>query len=149
VNDPEKAAVLRSAEIVLVTETIARLTHAADHGTLEEYGELLDPDVVWEMSGNPATGLAPQVRRGREEVLAGAVQRRADGIQGPGTASRHVVTNTAVDQRGDVASAVSYWRFYRQTLGTPRLASAGVYHDTFLRSRDGGWRLARRRILLG
>jgi 3-phenylpropionate/cinnamic acid dioxygenase small subunit len=139
----------RAADVALVVDTVARIAQASDHGTLEEYAELLDRDMVWEMPANPATGIAAQVRRGRDDMVAGSADRRAAGGQGPGSATRHVVSNTSVDPRGDTASAVSYWRFYVDTTSAPRVASMGVWRDEFVRGADGHWRLARRRVEVG
>lgn len=144
--DPE---LRRAADITLVLDTVVRIAQASDHGTLEEYGDLLDPDMVWEMPASPATGMAAQVRRGREDMVAGSAARRAAGGQGPGSGTRHVVSTTTVDPRGDAATAVSYWRFYGDTTGTPTVLSVGVWWDEFVRGADGQWRLARRRVELG
>ncbi|MGY1814511.1 nuclear transport factor 2 family protein [Blastococcus sp. SYSU D00820] len=145
---PGAAELLRVADMVLVADVLARLTHAADSGTLEEYGELLTEDAVWEMPENGSTRLPAQVRRGRADLLAGAAQRRAAGLQGPGTASRHVIGNVSVVPDGDTARSTAYWRFYTGTTGTPRLVAAGTYRD--LHRREGAvWRLAHRRIGVG
>lgn len=139
----------RAADIILIGDLIARTAQTSDHGTMEEYRELLDPDMVWEMPASPATGIAAQTRRGREDMITGSVERRALGGQGPGSATRHVVSTTAVDPDGDAATAVSYWRFYADTTDVPRILSMGVWRDDLVRGGDGQWRLSRRRVELG
>jgi ketosteroid isomerase-like protein len=139
----------RAADMVLVNDVIAQIAQASDTGTLEEYGALLDTDMVWEMPANPGTGMVAQLRRGRADMVAGSAQRRAAGGQGPGSATRHVVTTSTVDPRGDAAVAVSYWRFYVDTTTAPRVAAMGVWRDEFTRGADRRWRLARRRVELG
>ncbi|SMC96104.1 nuclear transport factor 2 family protein [Lentzea albidocapillata] len=142
-NDPRHAA-----DLVLITDLVARVAHTADDGTPVDYLALFTPDAVWEMPGHPAAGVAAQCRRGHAEIAAGVAERRASGIQGPGTATRHVVTGTAVDPDRDRATAVSCWRFYASTDGAPRLVGMGLYHDEFVRVA-GRWLLARRRVTLG
>ncbi len=134
------------ADMVLIGDLIARLTHTADHGTPDEYLALFAPDAVWDLPDVP--GIPAQVRSGRDEIAEGVAQRREAGTQGPGTATRHVVTGVSVVPQGDRATAVSYWRFYADTDRTPRLTGMGVYHDEFVRV-DGRWLLAYRRISVG
>ncbi|MEU5696841.1 nuclear transport factor 2 family protein [Actinosynnema sp. NPDC020468] len=85
-------------DLVLVADVVARLAHTADDGTVEEYLALVAPDAEWVM---PDRGLVPaQVRRGHGELAEGVRARRADGVQGPGSATRHVVTGTSVRVSG-------------------------------------------------
>lgn len=134
----------RAARITLVTDTISRLAQAADFGTLDEYGALLTDDIVWELPGG-ASGLAAQVRRGREDALAGARERRHAGIQGPGTGTMHVITNVSVDPGADDATSMAYWHFVVGVGAAPTIRSSGVYRDRFVRSA-GVWQLAHRRV---
>ncbi|GAA1844271.1 hypothetical protein GCM10009836_24610 [Pseudonocardia ailaonensis] len=133
---------------LLVADLLARIAQAADLDTLEEYGELLAEDIVWVMPENPATGLPAQRREGRADVLAGARERRASGLQGPGSGARHLVSTIVVTPSGDQARARSYFQFVGGGSGTPVLLSTGVYEDRFVRSEGGGWLLAERRITL-
>lgn len=148
----QQVDLVAAATITCVADTYARLAWAADYGTLEEYAALLHPDVVWEMPALPATGLPAQVRSGRDEVLAGASERRASGIQGPGSATWHVLTNVAVtpvaDSAGTEATATAYWHFITGVNDKPRLLSTGVYRDRFVRA-EAGWVLAHRTIQRG
>ncbi|WP_300681349.1 nuclear transport factor 2 family protein [Nocardioides sp.] len=134
--------------ITQIQNLYARLAQAADYGTLEEYGALLHTDLIWEMPHSPGAAIAQQVRRGREDVLAGARERRTAGIQGPGTATWHVLTNIAVTPGADGAGeayGVAYWHFYSDVDTTPVLRSTGVYRDRFVHTTDG-WVLAHRQI---
>ncbi|MGN5235952.1 nuclear transport factor 2 family protein [Rhodococcus sp. SJ-3] len=135
----------RAARITVVTNAISCLAQAADFGTLEEYGSLLSADIVWEFPGGGGSGLVAQVRRGREDALAGARERRADGVQGPGTGTMHVITNVSVDPAGDDATSMAYWHFVTGVGGTPVIRSSGVYRDRFVRTASG-WQLTHRRI---
>ena len=98
---------------------------------------------MWEFPGSAT-------RHGRDDILADARERRAEGVTGPGSATRHVITTLAVtvDDPAGTATADSYWLFYRETTTAPVLFGIGHYHDT-VRSEDGAWRIARRRISLG
>lgn len=128
---------------------LARLAQLADLGTVEEYLELFAPDAVWSMPEIPQTGVAASERRGLAEIEAGVVERRAAGVQGPGTNTAHLVTTIAVRfESDDVAVADSTWMFLVDTLAAPRIASFGRYTDTVHRT-PAGWRLARREIRVG
>ena len=132
-----------------IRSLLARLAQLTDDGTVEDYLGLFAPDAVWEMPANPAVGVPADRRAGVAEVEAGVRGRRAAGVQGPGSATRHVVTTIAVDLRGgDRATSVAYWMFLADTTGTPRVVSAGRYDDE-LRRIDGRWLLGHRRITVG
>jgi uncharacterized protein (TIGR02246 family) len=124
-----------------IRNVIARLAFLADQGDLDEYMEQFTEDAVWALPGSE--------RRGRPDIRAGAEARRTDGVTGPGTGTRHVITTTSVHlDTVDAASADSYFQFFQQTTATPTLFNMGWYHDTFIRDQ-GGWRLARREITFG
>lgn len=131
----------RVAAELEIRNLVARVAQLADHGHLDEYVNLYTDDGRWEYPG--------ATRRGRADILAGARERRADKVTGPGSASRHVITTLAVrvvDDRS--ATADSYWLFLRDTATIPVLVSMGHYHDE-IRFDDGRWRIARRDITLG
>jgi uncharacterized protein (TIGR02246 family) len=124
-----------------IRNVIARLAHLADHGDLEEYASLFTEDGSWEYPGGP--------RRGRADILAGARERRSQQVSGPGSATRHVITTLAVQvEDATMATADSYWLFWRDTATAPLLFNMGHYHDV-LRRVGGAWRIARREITLG
>lgn len=121
-----------------IRNVVARLAHLADDGDLAEYLDLFTEDATWES--------ATDRRAGREDLLAGARQRRADGIQGPGSDTRHVNTTLWVRIDGpDTATAESYFLFLADASTAPRVRLTGRYEDTFRRTPDG-WKLASRRI---
>lgn len=132
-----------------VQNLLARIAQLADDGTVEAYLEHFTADAIWESQANPVTGMAAQLRRGVEAIEEGVRERRAGGVQGPGTSSRHVITTVAVSLDTDVeASSTAYWLFFRDTTTEPRLAGVGRYDDTH-RYEDGRWKLAHRRITVG
>lgn len=133
-----------ATDITLVSNAVAAIATAVDFGTVEEYGELLADDVVWEMV-NRVGNVGPQVRRGRDEVLAGVRERRLQGIQGPGAGKLHIVTNVSVVVDGHDARATSYWQVYEGVVDHPSLRSCGIYRDQFTRRPSGEWVLAHRR----
>ncbi len=113
----------------------------ADHGELEEHISQFTEDASWEYPG--------ELRQGRSVILDGARQRRRQGLTGPGSQSRHVITTLAVQIDDPLtATADSYWMFLRNTTTEPTPTSVGYYHDT-LRWVDGLWQIARREITLG
>jgi hypothetical protein len=123
-----------------IRNLLARLSHLADRGSVDEYLELWMPDGVWEGSADAA--------RGTVELRARIERYRASGIQGPGTDTRHVSTTRFVELHGaDAAHADSYFVYFAEVSGRPRPARVGRYVDDLARS-GGQWRLARRRIVL-
>ena len=131
----------RMAAELEIRNLVARVAQLADYGDLDEYVNLYTEDGRWEYPGAP--------RRGRADILAGARERRADNVTGPGSASRHVITTVAVrvvDDRS--ATADSYWLFLNDTATIPVLARMGHYHDE-IRFNEGRWQIARRDITLG
>jgi uncharacterized protein (TIGR02246 family) len=128
------------ADELAVRNLIAALSRTADGDDVEAYVELFAPDATWELPG--------AVRRGRDDVRAGSLERRAAGEVGAGTASRHVTTTSVVSVDGDRATAESTWMFLVDTTTTPRVARVGSYADAFARL-DGRWLLTRRVITFG
>jgi 3-phenylpropionate/cinnamic acid dioxygenase small subunit len=120
----------------------------ADGGDIDEYVACYAEDAVWEMPANPAVGLTAATLDGAAAIRAGAVDRRAAGVQGPGTHTRHHVGTTSVDVRDDQATAQSYFVFYADTTGAMRPQTMGEYFDAFT-CGPSGWRLRYRRIVLG
>ena len=132
-----------------IRNVVAALAQLADLGEVEEYLELFARDAVWVVPAIPQTGVAASELHGVDAIADGVRQRRAAGVQGPGTHTAHVVTTTVVDFDGDdKATARSTWLFLADTATAPRLQSVGRYRDTFTRT-SSGWRLSRREIALG
>jgi 3-phenylpropionate/cinnamic acid dioxygenase small subunit len=128
---------------------LARIAQLADTGDLEEYLTLFTEDAVWGMPDNPAVGMTANEKKGHAEILAGAQERRASGLQGPGTESRHVLTTIAIDvESEDRATARSYFMFFGSTSTTPTLRTMGQYDDVLVKG-ERGWQLARRQITVG
>ena len=105
---------------------------------------------TWTSSRRTRYGPFPAApRRGRADIRAGAEARRAEGVTGPGSATRHVITNITVLVDGpDRAVADSYFLFMQNTTTAPTIFNMGAYHDRFARQGDV-WRLARRDITFG
>ena len=133
-NAPDSAV----ADELAIRNLIAQLAQLADDGALDDYIQCFSEDAVW---GGANFG----EKKGLEEIMAGAVERRGNGTSGPGTHTRHVITTTTVSLGGDRASARSIFHFYTSTNATPTLQLMGIYDDEFLRA-DDGWKLSRRNI---
>ncbi|WP_420434317.1 nuclear transport factor 2 family protein [Candidatus Poriferisocius sp.] len=123
-----------------VRNVVARLAMLSDGGDLEEYVDLFTDDARWDMPGGEL--------QGRENLLAGAIERRAAGTVGPGSNTRHVITTQAVAVDGEEAVSDSYWQFWANTAAEPSIALFGTYHDRLVRTEDG-WKLAHRVISFG
>jgi 3-phenylpropionate/cinnamic acid dioxygenase small subunit len=140
-HDPQ---VQKVADELAIRNLISRLAHLADMAgadDLDEYVGLFTEDASWSMPGVS--------HQGRASIREGARQRRADGRQGPGSNSRHIITTVAVAVDGsDTAAADSYLLFCVDTASSPTVQLICHYHDSFERGADG-WRLAKRQIALG
>lgn len=128
-----------------IARLIARIAHLADGGEVAEYLDCFTADASWELTSATGLALTEQVRRGRADLEAGVHERRASGMQGPGSRTKHDVSSLAVTVEGDRARATSYFRYYVDADRTPTLSAMGRYDDEFVRTPDG-WRLARRVI---
>lgn len=140
----------RAADELAIRNVLARLAQLADDGDLNEYVSLFTEDGVWEgpATGQPSGADFKRVRKGHADLLAGAKERRAQGIQGPNTNTHHVVTNTAIQLNGDTATAKSFYMYLVNTHKKPEVSLMGVYNDTFRRTPKG-WKMARRVITPG
>ena len=145
-------ALRRLADELEIRNVIARLAQLADTAPdddLSGYLSLFTEDAAW-VIGAEGGPVAPQERRGLTDIEAGVRERRAAGVQGPGTHTRHLVSTIAVIfDSDDSAQAPCYWQFFRETSsGAPLLAGMGEYRNTFVRTA-AGWKLARRVIYPG
>jgi 3-phenylpropionate/cinnamic acid dioxygenase small subunit len=129
----------RVADELEVRNLIARLAQLADEGALDDYMALFTDDAVWD--GGTAFG----VRKGHADILAGAKERRATGLSGPGSHKRHVITTSSVRVEGDGANVRSYMLFYVECDKSPTPGVVAVYQDQ-LRRTSSGWKIARRVI---
>jgi uncharacterized protein (TIGR02246 family) len=131
----------RVAAELEVRNVIARIALLADQGDLDEYIDQFTEDSAWLFPSAP--------RHGRADIRAGAEARREEGVTGPGSATRHVITNVSVRLDGaDRAVADSYFVFLQKTTTSPAIFNMGAYHDSFVRQGQA-WRLARREITMG
>jgi 3-phenylpropionate/cinnamic acid dioxygenase small subunit len=132
-----------------IRTVLARIAQLADTGDLDEYLTLFTEDAVWGMPDNPSVGMLANERRGHAEIRAGAEERRASGLQGPGTNTRHVLTTIAVNLESETRATVrSYFMFFASTTTEPVLRTMGQYDDVLVRG-EKGWRLAHRTITPG
>jgi ketosteroid isomerase-like protein len=130
------------ADELAIRNLVARMAQVADEASsLDEYAALLTPDSVWELEGQPAF-------EGRAAVVAGAADRRAQGLVGPGTDTRHVITTQSVIVEGDTASGQCTCLFYSDARSGPSLRAVSQYRDEFRRSPEG-WQISRRIIRFG
>ncbi|WP_313355802.1 nuclear transport factor 2 family protein [Microbacterium sp.] len=130
---------------VEIAMLIARIAHLADSGTPEEYIACFAEDAVWELADAGGLPMSGGRTEGSAAILAGVRTRRADGIQGPGSHTRHDVSSIVVDVYGDRAESQAYFRYYTGTDANPTIVALGTYDDTYVRDA-GGWKLSRRTI---
>jgi hypothetical protein len=127
-------------EIRNLVGRMAQLADSAPAEDLGEYASLFTEDAHWEMPGSAFDGVAA--------IVDGAKDRRASGTQGPGTHTRHVITNHAVSVEGPDATGRAYFMLVAGTDVSPQVRMIGQYDDRYQRTSDG-WKLARRTISLG
>lgn len=135
-------------QIAEITNLVARIAHRVDYGTLEEYAALLAEDFVWEFPGNPNSTIPPSIVQGRDANLAGSRERRAQGTQGPGSHTRHIISSTAVEPHPEAPKAATYLAFYGNTHEAPVLKMMGIWQDEYRRNDAGAWVLAHRRVII-
>jgi 3-phenylpropionate/cinnamic acid dioxygenase small subunit len=128
---------------------LAQLADTAPDDELDGYLALLTEDATWVVVADNEL-LKTQERKGHSEILEGVRQRRAEGVQGPGTDTRHVVSTLVVTfETSDRAMARCYWQYYaKASSSAPVLALMGEYRNTFVRT-PSGWKLARREVIPG
>ena len=124
---------------IQVSNLLARFATLADIGSLEEIGTLLSVDIVWQMGGT--------MLKGRDDVIAALGQIRRAEQAGPGTGTRHVVSNFQIELDGeDHARAHSYFLFI--TVGdAPAVSLFGEYRDTLCKE-NGRWVIASRLVII-
>ena len=91
----------RTAAEVEIQRLIAQLALEADTGTLEDYLALFTEDAVWTVPANARSGVPATHCVGRSEISASVQQRRAIGVQGPGTGAMHHITTQEITVRDD------------------------------------------------
>lgn len=123
-----------------VRNLLARIVYEGDEGDLDTYLTLFDDDAVWSMPGVE--------HRGVTAVRHGVEQRRADGLTGPGSGKRHVLTTIEVTVAGNEATARSTWLLVGGDGLQPAMLRYGTYCDR-LRRTGRGWLLAARTIHFG
>ena len=136
-----------TADVVEIEQLLARIAATADLAAdLQDYLDNLTADVVFEFAPVPAVGLAGYTYTGHAEVLAGAQNRRASGIQGPGSRTIHVISDIVADSEGpDAARVHAAWQYLGVRDDRPALISIGFY-DNLVRRENGRWLLAHRRV---
>jgi 3-phenylpropionate/cinnamic acid dioxygenase small subunit len=130
------------ADELEIRNLVARLAQTADEGSLDEYAALYTEDAIWD--GGPTFG----VLRGIADILTAVRERRATGITGPGTHTRHIVTTASVRVMKDTAEVRSYFQFYVDCDRSPTVRVLGAYRDE-MRRTPSGWKLAHRTVQPG
>lgn len=132
-----------------ITTAIARLAQLADDGDPVEYAAIFTEDAVWELRPGGNVPIAPSRVEGRAAILAAVHQRRAEGVQGPGSHTAHSVSTTSIAVEAHRAVAKSLLTFYVGLDATPQLRAITRYTDTFAQQPGGEWLLAHRIITSG
>jgi len=142
-TDDAVARLLAESEI---RNLIGRIAHLSDDGELEpDYISLFTEDGSW---GSVEGGIR---YNGREEILAAAKERRAQGRQGKGSGLLHFNVSLWISIDGpDDAHAQSYWAVVKaaeELGGAATVMGTGRYDDTFRRTPEG-WKFLERRVTM-
>ena len=129
-----------------IRNLLARIARLADLGTPEEYLACFSDNPTWELTQAAGLPIPPALITGKQTILEGVLERRAAGVQGPGTFTAHAVSTTSIEIEGGEARALSLFMYYTGINGTPQLAAVGRYDDTLVRNDSGAWVLHRRVI---
>jgi uncharacterized protein (TIGR02246 family) len=136
-------------DVVEIHDLIARVAHAVDNGDVDAYAECFTEAAQWRTEASVILGMPASVVDGRDAIVEGMQQRQRDGIQGPGTQSRHIVSTVSVTFDGaDDARVIAYWQYVTRTLQGPVLSAVGAY-DNHVRREPDGWRIAVRILRQG
>jgi hypothetical protein len=119
-----------------IRNVIGLTAYLGDQGAPEDYRKVYAPDAIWR--------IGDVTQSGADEIVAAAAARRAEGVSGPGTGTRHLVTPLTIEVTGDIAESVSYYVFLSGT----SIATTGTYHDDLARTEQG-WLITRRDITPG
>ena len=107
-----------------------------DEGAPEDYRKVYAPDAIWHMGETTQSGA--------DQIVAAAAARRAEGVSGPSSGTRHLVVPLTIEVTGDTARAVCYYAFLAGTA----IATTGTYRDELART-EAGWQITRRDITPG
>src|SRR5262245_17120095 len=133
------------ADEIEIRNLVSRLAVYADGNDVDGYLTLLTEDAEWHTRMHK--GDQPPIK-GHSALKAGALKRRADGVQGAGSQLRHLVTTLAIDVKGDTATGQCYLLTVRKSDQTPVSDALAVYEDEYRKTKDG-WKLAKRTISRG
>jgi 3-phenylpropionate/cinnamic acid dioxygenase small subunit len=133
---PENSRTPSAEDDAAIRNVIGLAALLGDEGDPEEYRRVYAPDATWH--------LGQTTQSGADEIVAAAAARRAEGISGPGTGTRHLVVTLQVDVAGDSARAVSYYVFLTGTA----ITTVGTYRDDLTRTGQS-WQIHRREIVAG
>jgi hypothetical protein len=123
-----------------IRSLIGLAAHLGDEGEPGDYRRVYASDATWRLGDTRQTGI--------EEIVAATAARRAGGVGGPGSGTRHFVVPLHIEVTGDSARAVSYFQFITGTTTAPSIAAVGGYRDELVRTGQG-WRIRSREITSG
>jgi SnoaL-like domain len=135
----------RSKDLVAIQFLMQRFAALADTAEdIDRYLEMVTDNAQFSYEPVPSIGWPGATYSGREAIRKGVVQRRADGIQGPGTKTLHIVSDVTVDFDGeDSARVYAAWHYWGIDEAGPKCLSMGQYENMVTRE-SGHWRIARR-----
>jgi hypothetical protein len=122
-----------AADDAAIRNLLGRAALLGDEGDPEDYRQVYAPVATWRWGSD--------TQDGADEIVAAAAARRAGGISGPGTGTRHLVIPVLIEVTGDSARAFSYFAFLAGTTVTV----TGSYRDELTRTSHG-WQISGRQV---
>jgi 3-phenylpropionate/cinnamic acid dioxygenase small subunit len=131
-----------------ILDLISTYSQTYDANDIEGFLELFTKDCVWEASARGAD--KPMMRAANLDELRAVVTQRLAMLQQKDIQSRHYQTNTLlVPRAGGGVEGTTMLNLTWQVPGEkPTTVTTGTYHDVFVRSDGGGWKIARRTLLM-
>jgi 3-phenylpropionate/cinnamic acid dioxygenase small subunit len=131
-----------------ILDLISTYSQTYDAKDIEGFLELFTKDCVWEAFASGAD--KPMMRAANRDELRAAVTQRLAMLQQKGIQSRHYQTNTLLVRRagGQVEGTTMLNLIWQVPGEKPTMVTTGIYHDVFVRSDGGGWKIGRRTLLM-
>ena len=126
-------------EELKIHNLLNRAAYLSDEGTVEEFVAIFSDDGVWDSEPAPTTG-----RAAIQDMLQSL---RSSKISGPGSHTKHILSNLfiSIDQKGNTASAYSYWTFISTSGEKPSIIATGYYEDSLQKS-ESDWYVTYRKV---
>jgi hypothetical protein len=136
---------LTTSDRIEITELIARLCHALDFSSPQDFVDVFVPEGAFQATTSDKTGGQIKFRHEGHDQLRAFAEAAAARRRGLG---RHWTSNLVVTGTGEAAQAVSYVMFLEidGATGGRSIPISGIHRDVFTKT-DAGWRFVQRTVI--